>query len=337
MSAGTFQLLPIESIELDQTNPRIRRFLEFQAGPITKDHIALALDVENVGEGSHGSTTPEKLRSSIRAYGGLTQPIIVNRHADGTLRCIEGNTRLYIYQRFAQEGVQGDWTKIPAMVHEVLSAPEIDAIRLQAHLVGPRPWDAYSKAKYLWELANKEMMPIDRIVSFCGGNRRDVTLAIQAYSDMEAYYRPACDDVDADFDHLQYSGFVELQTPRVREAIIATSHTLVDFACWLRDGKFSNLQQVRHLHTILRDKKARDVFLKKGAKAALNVIERPELSAGVKGATLVQLARGLTEAISRLEYAEFKRMKSNADDETARYLVEALEALQDLQQELGAP
>ena len=76
------------------------------------------------------------------------------------------------------------------------------------------PADAYSKAKYLWELQHKELMPLDRIVEFCGGNRRDVMIAINAYADMEHYYRPICDADD--FDTERYSGFVELQNTRVK-------------------------------------------------------------------------------------------------------------------------
>lgn len=45
MGAGKLTLLPIDDVELDQTNPRIRRFLEFHQGEPTYEQIALALDV----------------------------------------------------------------------------------------------------------------------------------------------------------------------------------------------------------------------------------------------------------------------------------------------------
>jgi hypothetical protein len=201
---GQLTLLPINTVELDRTNPRIRRFLEIHQDEPTYDQIALALDVAGSdGADSQGATTPEKLRNSILTNGGIMQPIIVNEQPDGRLICVEGNTRLYIYRSFVTEKIDGDWTKIPALVHEGLEAQDVDAIRLQAHLVGPRQWDAYSKAKYLWELQYKELMPIDRIIAFCGGNKRDVTTAIQAYADMEHYYRPIC--VADDYDTEKYS------------------------------------------------------------------------------------------------------------------------------------
>jgi hypothetical protein len=158
---------------------------------------------------------------------------------------------------------------------------------LQAHLVGPRQWDAYSKAKYLWELQYKELMPLDRIIAFCGGNKRDVTTAIQAYADMEHYYRPICDTDD--YDTERYSGFVELQATKVKDAILKANFNLKDFAQWIRKGNIKNLEQVRRLPRILPDKRAREVFLKKDVKAALDVLEKPELSGTLKGASISQL------------------------------------------------
>jgi hypothetical protein len=326
MTAGKLTLLPIHAVELDRTNPRIRRFLEIHDEP-TVEHIALALDVTG-GEDGQGATTPEKLRNSIRSNGGIMQPIIVNRHPDGRMVCIEGNTRLFIYRQFSQDQVPGEWSEIPALVHDSLHPYDIDAIRLQAHLVGPRQWDAYSKAKYLWELKNKEMMPIDRIVDFCGGNRRDVLQAIQAYSDMESYYRPICEPDE--YDTEKYSGFVELQNQRRKDAILLAGFTLTNFAEWIKNGNIKGLIQIRQLPAVLADKRAREVFLKKDMKAALDVLEKPDLAIGLKGATIGQLARGLTEAIDRMEYAELKRLQATSDDDTVRYLGEALEALQGL-------
>lgn len=123
------------------------------------------------GEEGKGATTPEKLRNSILANRGIMQPIIVNRQKDGRLVCIEGNTRLYINRQFQNDGVEGDWSTIPAIVHDCVAGDGVNAIRLQAHLVGPRAWDAYSKAKYQWELHNKYLMPLDRLVDLCGGSK----------------------------------------------------------------------------------------------------------------------------------------------------------------------
>jgi hypothetical protein len=150
----------------------------------------------------------------------------VNR-LDGRLVCIEGNTRVAIYRGFVEEKVAGDWTKIPAMVYTDLSEDRVDAIRLQVHLVGPRAWDPYSKGKYLHYLRTQELQPFERI-DFCGGNKREVQESIQAYADMEKYYRPLVDE--GKYDLTRFSGFVELQKPKVKEALFTHGFSIGNFA-----------------------------------------------------------------------------------------------------------
>jgi hypothetical protein len=335
MSSGKLMMLPVDQVELDRANPRIRRFLEIHVGEPTYEQIALALDVtgRSSADEAQGATTPEKLKNSILQNGGIMQPIIVNRQPDGRYICIEGNTRLFIYRAFVNDETAGDWTHIPSLVHDNLASGDVDAIRLQAHLVGPRPWDAYSKAKYLWELQHKQLMPLERIVALCGGNRRDVTQSIQAYSDMETYYRPLC--TEDDYDTQNYSGFVEVQNNRIRDAIFNRGYTLKTFSEWIRSGKFKSLNQIRQLPRVLLEKRARETFIAKDIKAAVDVLEKPELSGSLKGATISQLTRALTEAVGSIQFSEVKRLRENPDDDTVRYILDAREALQELIDAIG--
>jgi len=155
--------LPVESIKLDDSNPRIALGIA-RYDPITSDIMALLL----------GSTSEScaSLRESIRENHGIIHPIDVNKRLDGTYVVIEGNTRLQIYKDFINSGESGDWSKIRAIVYENLSNDKMHAIRLQAHLVGPREWDPYSKAMYLNHLDKVEHMPMTHLISFCGGNSK---------------------------------------------------------------------------------------------------------------------------------------------------------------------
>jgi hypothetical protein len=324
------QDLSIYEVELDRENPRIRRFLESYEGELTDEQIALALDVAGEGgEEGKGATTPEKLRNSILANRGIMQPIIVNRQADGRLVCIEGNTRLYIYRAFDGDGVPGNWSVIPAIVYDDLKDDGVDAIRLQAHLVGPRQWDAYSKAKYQWELHYKQMMPLERLVELCGGDRRDVERSINAYADMENHFRKLHEPGEY-YDTQRYSGFVELQNKKVKIAILKANHSMDDFAQWIKSGLISGLASIRQLPRVLADKKAHAIFLKKGMRAALDAIEQPETNSDLKGASISQLARALTEKVEGIPFIELQRLRANPDDDAVRYVLDALEALQNL-------
>ena len=334
MSSGRFENLPIDSIQLDTRNPRIRRFLEiYEESDIGDDHIGLALNAPSADSPTAASdtTTPTRLRESIIANGGIRQPIIVDYRNDGSLICIEGNTRLWIYRDLQKRGAKGDWSTIPALVHTNLEHESIDAIRLQAHLVGPRPWDAYSKARYLHELQTKELMPLDRIVALCGGNQRDVTRSIQAYADMEEFYRPLCEP--GEFDAERFSGFVEFQSPRVRQAVLESGFSGMDFAKWVKDRRIGPLQEVRQLPTVLKDKNAKAVFLKEGMKEALKTLDRPEANVDLQSATLAQLAGALEKKASDTTMAELRAFREE-DGTTLRHVEAALDTLRFLQSQI---
>ncbi|RWJ82421.1 MAG: hypothetical protein EOR35_05990 [Mesorhizobium sp.] len=330
INSGNHQLVPVDEIELDRSNPRIRKFLEMYGDQPTAEQIFLALGAGTDDDGGAStSTTFEKLKQSILTNGGIIQPIILNRRSDGTLICVEGNTRVALYKSFLKDGVKGEWTKIPALVHDKIDEIAVHAIRLQVHLVGPRPWDPYSKAKYLYELRTQAHLPFATIVDFCGGRQSEVTEHINAYTDMEKYYRPLVSD-DGSFDTTRFSGFVELQKTGVKQAISAAGFDLSDFARWIHEGKLFPLQKVRVLPRILRNQKAREIFLKHGARQAEAVLEKPDLSKTLQEADLGQLARALVTKIAALPWADSQRLKGDPNGETSQALVEAAAELSQL-------
>ncbi len=323
-TAGDLQMINVEDIEIDTTNPRIQKFLEMHGDNPPPEAIYMAL-----GAGSEDPRESfEKLRNSILTSGGIIQPIIVNRKDDGTIVCIEGNTRVAIYLDFLGDGREGDWETIPSIVHKNASQIQIDAIRLQAHLVGPRQWDPYSKAKYLHHLRNHERMPFSAIVDYCGGRQREVTESIQAYVDMEKYYKELVPDTD--YETKRFSGFVELQKPGVKEAILEAGFDFGDFADWNHRGKFERQEYVRSLPKILRDPKAKDTFIKHGAREAIKLLDRPDLEKTLGEASLGQLARALRQRIDLLPFYEHERLRADPGDETVQHILEALDALQGL-------
>lgn len=335
VNAGAHQLVLVSDIELDRSNPRIRKFLEMYVGEPTAEQIFLALGAGNDDDsGASSSTTYEKLKQSIITNGGIIHPIILNRRNDGTLICVEGNTRVALYKHFQDTNVKGEWVQIPAMVHDEIDAASVHAIRLQAHLVGPRPWDPYSKAKYLHELRTQEHLPFATIVDYCGGRQKEVEESINAYSDMEQHYRPVVGE-DGAFDTTRFSGFVELQKPGIKQAITAAGFKLSDFARWIHSGKLYPLQKVRVLPRILRNEKARDIFLKRGARKAEAVLEKPDLNRTLREAEIGQLARALVDRIALLPYSEYQRIRNDIGGDTAQALVEAQTELAELTKSLS--
>jgi len=246
-----FEVVPVDRLEWDLKNPRIARLLEMYKEPLTDSQVELAL-IAGTGQESEGGPSFSALKQAIRTNRGIIHPIIINKEQDGRLIVIEGNTRVLIYRQFLKEGIQGDWEHIPCMVYECLSEQTIDAIRLQAHLVGVRQWDPYSKGKYLNHLYNGQHLTLDQVVDFCGGDKHEVLNYINGFNDMEQYYRPVLDS-DAEFDATRFSAFVELQAQRIRDALLRAGFTKTDFATWVHEHRLYPLETVGNLPRILQN------------------------------------------------------------------------------------
>ncbi|MBN2287113.1 MAG: hypothetical protein JXI43_11745 [Tissierellales bacterium] len=324
----TFELLPVDDIILDFNNPRIAMWVEMYGTEIPAEQIALAL---GAGSSQNGTGGPSfiSLKNSILTNRGIIHPILVNRESSKKLTVIEGNTRTQIYREFKSQNIPGSWDRIPAMVYSNMSEEMIDSIRLQAHLVGARQWDPYSKAKYLYLLRNKEHLPFAKIIDFCGGNKREINNYIQAYIDMEKHYRSILES-DQDFDHTRFSAFIELQSTRVIDALLNSNYTKDDFARWVHEKKLYPLEIVRKLPRILQNTRSRDIFLRDGAQEALKVLETATPEATIRDATLEQLAGEICKRISRIEYGDIQRLRSIPASEEKDILCEARDALMDL-------
>lgn len=298
--------LQVDEIALDISNPRIARGIA-HFDEITSDLMALLL----------GSTSEScaSLRESIRENHGIVHPIVVNKKPDGTYVVIEGNTRLQIYKDFIKNGEPGDWTKIKAIVYENMASDEMHSIRLQAHLVGPREWDPYSKAMYLNHLANVEHMPMNRLISFCGGTSKasEIRNMIAAYNDMETYYRPLCND-DTQFDIRKFHGFVELQNRHIIDSLSAHGYDKSDFSQWMIDDRFSTLQDVRRLPDILNSKQAHAAFLKGNSRDAKKILAVEEITIDkLKDVPYELLAQELAKRMLNIKYSEIVHLRSDSD------------------------
>lgn len=297
--------LPIESLVLDAENPRIAKAIEYYGEDISPEAMSLALK----GSSEEVGTSFTSLRDSIKAYGGIISPIIVNREESGKLVVIEGNTRLLIYKEF-NKTTNGSWPMVPAMLYNGMTPQQIHSIRLQAHLVGPRNWDAYAKARYLHYLSTSEHLTSTQIVDYCGGNKRDVNNYIAAFVDMEQYYRPIAGD---SFDVKRFSAFIELQQKAIENVLLKHHISKETFAQWVKDNKFGPLQNIRKLPRVMNSQRAREVFLAEDMEEALRVIESAVDNKGLENATIEQLATEITKRVGSLTYNQIIKLRDNPD------------------------
>lgn len=276
MKQAKLKTLPISKIRLDVDNPRIKQFLEFYRDQITAEQIALALSDSS---SSDSSTTYKALRDSIKASKGIIHPIVVNHDSDDIYTVIEGNTRLQIYRDFFENEPNGPWSEIVSLVYEGLTDTEKHEIRLQSHLVGPREWDPYSKAKYLWELSEVEHLPMNVIISMCGGNKTAIEKSIEAYVYMERFYRTyVATKSDLEYDTRNFSKFLEYQNGTIKHSIKQKGFEEDQFAKWVAEDNVDKALKVRLIPQIMRNEEALAVFKKKNLTEAEKVLNAAALA-----------------------------------------------------------
>ncbi len=321
-------MLGVEKIDFDTENPRIKMALEKYGEQLNADriHFALRSATEN---GARGTSSYNGLKDSILASGRIVTPITVVKKDDKYV-CIDGNTRLAIYKQFIREKTLGDWSEIKAIVLNNASPRDIETIRVSAHLVGSRQWPAYEKARYLHHLRNQQLMDYGEMIALCGGNRVDIERQIDAYHDMNEYYRDVVDD--SAFRMERYSGFVELQKPQIKEAIFEVGLDLKDFGEWIRDGKIYRLDTVRQLPRVLRDDEARNTFLNGGPRSiesAIRLLDQRRSenerdgtidNITLENASIYHLAKVLTQRINSFPLEELDALRKKEREDSVEQI-----------------
>lgn len=336
MSKLSIDYLPVDKIVLDHRNPRVAPALESIEGEPPQDFIELALGQFAPDDEDRGaSTTFSSLKAAIRSHKGLINPIVVTPQGDGTYVVIEGNTRVSIYRQLANEEALGSWDTIPAIVRPDIEEDGEHAIRLQAHLVGPRQWRPYAKAKYLHALYTEQKLSLSQILDFCGGSarKREIEEYIFAYTDMQNHYIPLVGANPPDYS--RFSAFVELQKPNVKQSIAKAGFTMDDFAKWVHDSKITPLNTVRQLPRILGNLEAKKKFLSHDAREAMKVLDQPNANAAIKEATIDQLANAMASKIRSLNWPEVKDLSEDHGSPRAQALADCLEELHDLCKQTG--
>lgn len=322
MARSFYKELNINDINLDINNPRIKMYLE-NYSEITAEGIALALNSSS----TDGSTSFISLKESIRVNKGIITPILVNMTEDNEYTVIEGNTRLQIYKDFAISDPKGPWNTIRCIVYDNLTNEEIHAIRLQSHMVGPRDWDAYSKAKYLDQLSNVDKLPMEVIISFCGGKKNEILKLISAYRDMQQTYIPLVKEMGFDPEYKDFSKFSELQNKAILDILKTKGYTKIDFAKWVINKNIDTAQNVRLLPQILKDHSAKTEFLKTNITEAYKKLSVSLMQNNVNldHVNYLSLAQELAIKLRKIEWKEVKSIRdTTVEGQDKRAILESL-------------
>ena len=113
----------------------------------------------------------------------------------------------------------------------------------------------------------------------------------------------------------------------MKQAISQNGFDLTDFSTWIRDRLIDPLNTVRSLTTILRNPRARDVFLSDGAREAQRLIDAAPLDINLENEELAKLYRVVTVKLRKIPWADVKRLQQSPESDEARSYLELYDEL----------
>lgn len=291
--------IPLKKLILDIENPRIQYYLDTRLNDnVTQEKIKFAL--------AEGNDQYDKLKDHIERNGGIYDPIWIATQKDDYYVVIEGNTRTFIYEELSEK-YENDkkWKNIDAFVlpHKV-DRKVINFIRLEKHLFGQTPWDAYEKARELYRLHNDEDYSLKRLEQLTKLRATDIRNNIQAFKDMQEQYLKKYNKPS---ERLKFSYFVEFRKNKELKRIVSEGKvSLMDFCDWVGEGKFKRGEDIRKLPYVLKDESARQALIDDNFQAALDQLEQK--NPGIKS-KLFEKVEDVIEGLETLPFAELDEIK----------------------------
>jgi predicted DNA-binding protein YlxM (UPF0122 family) len=293
------QKIELSRLVLDIANPRIQYFLDTRLNDnITQDKIKFAL--------AEGNDQYDKLKNHIERNGGIYDPIWITSQ-DEYYVVIEGNTRAFIYEELSEKySTDPKWKTIEAYVlPKRIPREVINFIRLEKHLFGPTPWDAYEKARELYRLYAEEDYSMPRLGQLTKLATREIENNIQAYKDMEEQYLPR---FNKPAERLKFSYFVEFRkNAELKKLVKQSKLSLSEFCDWVGGGKFRRGEDIRRLSGVLKDEVSRQALIDEDFEAALDQLEQKNPAAKSK---LFERVEDVTDRLESIPFVELAEIQS---------------------------
>ena len=290
--------IPLKQLILDIENPRIQYYLDTKLNDnITQEKIKFAL--------AEGNEQYEKLKDHIERNGGIYDPIWVVLK-ENYYTVIEGNTRAFVYEELSEKYVNDEkWKAIDAYVLPYkINRDVINFIRLEKHLFGPTPWDAYEKARELYRLNTQEDYSLKRLEQLTKLSASDIRNNIQAYMDMEEQY---IKKYNKPSERLKFSYFVEFRKNKELKKLVKEGKiSLMEFCDWVGEGKFKRGEEIRKLPLVLKDEQSRQALIDDNFQAALDQLEQKNPAAKSK---LFEKIEDVIYDIEALPFGELDEIK----------------------------
>ncbi len=266
-----YEDVPIEKVELDQNNPRIRYRLKLEQNGKSLEQVILAM--------------PEvkALRRDIEKNGGLRERVILQEN--GTkLKALEGNCRMVCLQSLHHKNpTDPRWKKVPArVVPKDVDLKQIAILLADFHIAGKITWKAHEKAGQVYYMIHELNMPQDDIAVYLRTSKSTVSRLEQAYRFMVERFLKIDEDKYSDKGEQKWSYFEEFFKQRDLREELKKNPEFGDIFCRsVGEGRLPKGEDVRVLPSILRNAEARKRW-EKGAPLAeaLQLVEQAEPEQG---------------------------------------------------------
>ena len=164
--------LPIHDLKFYPENPRIYSLIQRPGVEPSQEEVFNRL---------RGLDHVKQLIQSIRANGGLTDPMLVR---DGDLVVLEGNSRLAAYRELARnDAITWGEAKVRLLPDDI-SEKLVFALLGEYHIIGRKDWAPYEQAGYLYRRNVIHEVTAQSMASEMGLPVRTVNQLIDTYKFM---------------------------------------------------------------------------------------------------------------------------------------------------------
>lgn len=253
--------VPLDDIKLDSYNVRFLHFPRKLSDKEIEDILWKEPDTQ-------------ELYKQILSAGGLYQEPVLNSN----LTVIEGNRRIVCLRKLKQEANEGElqgiskghFDKVSCKVLPEETSPQvIDIFLATIHVKGKKPWNAFNKAKHIFNLHELRGLSYDDLSKKLGMGKVTVIRAVEVYGATEEYGKKYKEDKEW---FRKFTYFDELYKRKDLKEFRKEDKNLKEFENWIFHKKLDDVREVRKLALFLQDKEATKEFEKKGFDAAMSII-----------------------------------------------------------------
>jgi len=249
--------LPVDDLSYWSENPRVNAAIRNKYG----SEPATQIQIE---EELWSKDSVKDLFRDIERQGGLVDEVVVQGKT-----VLEGNSRLCAYRHLLRRARDqgspsetGKWESIRCrIVPDDLPPESVFSLLGTWHISGKKQWSPYEKAAYLRRMVDAYGWGVEYVATSIGQTVKYVKENIAALDLMLK------NDV---YDLEKFSYFYELVKNKNLKDIAPQNPGLYETAiAAIKEDRFEKAEDIRVLHKVIRDKKAKHEFLEDGATFSL--------------------------------------------------------------------